>query len=75
MIEKYWLELEQDFNNIVLHDYVVMPNHFHGIIEIKNQNKNCNCIICRGTPCGYPNNGIKNLNIEKYQSNIIKNYF
>lgn len=39
MIEKYWLELENDFNNIMLHDFVVMPNHFHWIIEIKNNEK------------------------------------
>jgi hypothetical protein len=29
MVEKHWLELENDFKNIILHDYVVMPNHFH----------------------------------------------
>lgn len=40
MVEKYWIDLEKDFDNIVLHDYVIMPNHFHGIIEIKIQNKN-----------------------------------
>lgn len=34
MIEKYWLNLEKQYNCIVLHEYVVMPNHFHGIIEI-----------------------------------------
>ena len=40
MIEKLWLELENDFENIKLHDYIVMPNHFHGIIEIEK--KRCN---------------------------------
>ncbi|MCH2189226.1 transposase [Candidatus Gracilibacteria bacterium] len=34
MIEKYWKELENKYSNIKLHDYVIMPNHIHGIIEI-----------------------------------------
>lgn len=76
MIEKYWIEIENDFDNIKLQDYVIMPNHFHWIIEIKKQNINCNCKIClknntcRDTPCGYPNKNLKN-----YNWNIVKNYF
>jgi REP element-mobilizing transposase RayT len=34
MVEKQWLALSAHFKNIVLHEYIVMPNHFHGIIEI-----------------------------------------
>ncbi|MFT3753622.1 MAG: hypothetical protein QM800_12360 [Paludibacter sp.] len=34
MVEKQWLALTNRFPNIVLHEYVVMPNHFHGILEI-----------------------------------------
>lgn len=48
MVEKYWWELLNKFDNIKLHDYIVMPNHFHGIIEI------INCIKCRGGPCVSP---------------------
>ena len=62
MIEKYWLELENKFENVKLHNFVVMPNHFHGILEIVEQNKKCDCKICRGTPCGYPDNDIDNDN-------------
>lgn len=29
-----WLEIPQHFPNVVLHEYVIMPNHVHGIIEI-----------------------------------------
>jgi REP element-mobilizing transposase RayT len=29
-----WIALKSRFPNIKLHEYVVMPNHFHGIIEI-----------------------------------------
>ena len=54
MIETYWLELEQEYQNIELHEYIVMPNHFHGIIEISWSHEQCDCKVCRGAPCGYP---------------------
>jgi len=34
MVEQQWKNLLVHFDNIVLHQFVVMPNHFHGIIEI-----------------------------------------
>lgn len=34
MVENEWLKLPQRFTNIELHEYVVMPNHFHAIMEI-----------------------------------------
>jgi REP element-mobilizing transposase RayT len=56
MIHDEWNKLPERFPNILLHEYVVMPNHFHAIIEIvraalvvvKNQNpidKNQNQVI------------------------------
>jgi len=34
LIETEWFNLKTRFPNIELHDYVVMPNHFHAILEI-----------------------------------------
>jgi len=34
MIVNQWLQLPDRFNNIVLHEFVVMPNHFHSIVQI-----------------------------------------
>ena len=34
MVENQWLMLPQRFANIHLHEYIVMPNHFHAILEI-----------------------------------------
>jgi len=34
MVETEWLDLKTRFSNIELHEYVVMSNHFHGILEI-----------------------------------------
>lgn len=36
MAEKFWLEIPQHFDNVELDEFVVMPNHIHGIIGIKN---------------------------------------
>lgn len=33
MIERQWHELPRRFDKINLREFVVMPNHFHGIIE------------------------------------------
>ena len=46
MIERCWLELENKFNNIKLYEYIVMPNHFHWVIEI------CQNVVA--IPCGCP---------------------
>ncbi|MDR0681413.1 MAG: transposase, partial [Dysgonamonadaceae bacterium] len=34
IVESEWIDLSSRYQNIELHEYVVMPNHFHGIIEI-----------------------------------------
>ncbi|MDP2918399.1 MAG: hypothetical protein Q8N68_02780, partial [bacterium] len=41
--QKYWLEIPQHFPNARLDEFIVMPNHLHGIIGIENNiagNKN-----------------------------------
>lgn len=34
IVKNIYLELENTFCNVKLHEYVIMPNHMHGIIEI-----------------------------------------
>lgn len=34
MVENEWLKLPDRFPNVHLHDFQVMPNHFHSILEI-----------------------------------------
>jgi REP element-mobilizing transposase RayT len=38
MVEKEWSALPQRFPNVQLHEFIVMPNHFHAIMEITNNN-------------------------------------
>jgi REP element-mobilizing transposase RayT len=34
--QKCWLEIPEHFPQVVLHPFIVMPNHVHGVIEITN---------------------------------------
>jgi putative transposase len=34
MISRWWNELKNKFTNVEIDDYVIMPNHCHGIINI-----------------------------------------
>ncbi|MEO8664902.1 MAG: hypothetical protein ABI462_05340 [Ignavibacteria bacterium] len=34
--DEYWLAIPDHFHNVILHEYIVMPNHVHGIIELRN---------------------------------------
>ena len=34
MIERWWLELAKKFQSVEIDEYVVMPNHFYGIISL-----------------------------------------
>ncbi len=42
---KYWLEIPKHFNNVILDEFTVMPNHVHGILII-NGNNNCRDVAC-----------------------------
>ena len=35
IIQDMYKNLEKEFRNIKLHNHIIMPNHIHGIIEIK----------------------------------------
>jgi len=39
IIEKWWLELPHKFSNIKIDEYIIMPNHLHGIIIIVEKHK------------------------------------
>src|SRR5664279_2394649 len=34
MVEREWLKIPDRFQNSRLHEYILMPNHFHAILEI-----------------------------------------
>jgi REP element-mobilizing transposase RayT len=45
--EACWKDLNKQFNNVLLGDYVFMPDHMHGIIKInKKSNKSLYDMVC-----------------------------
>ena len=34
IVNKYWLEIPRHFPHVKLHEYIIMPNHVYGILEI-----------------------------------------
>ena len=68
MIETEWLSLPNRFPTIQLHEYIIMPNHFHAIIQIVNPlgNKIKNGNVKTGTiETGTVENGnVENVNFE-----------
>jgi len=39
IVKRCWLEIPKHFNNVELDEFIVMPNHIHGIIVIRNTNQ------------------------------------
>ncbi len=39
MARQCWSEIPIHFPNVILHQYIIMPNHIHGILEIVGANK------------------------------------
>jgi REP element-mobilizing transposase RayT len=38
IVNECWLDIPNHFPNVQLHEYVIMPNHIHGIIEFVGAN-------------------------------------
>jgi REP element-mobilizing transposase RayT len=44
--QKFWLEIPQHSKYTYLDEYIIMPNHVHGIIAIDNPNNPCRDVAC-----------------------------
>ena len=47
MIESVWNNLSKHYKGVKSHDFVVMPNHIHGILELQNSDLDLSEIIRR----------------------------
>ncbi len=43
IVRDYWLEIPKHFGNVQLDEFVIMPNHLHGIINITKKNSDFTC--------------------------------
>jgi len=47
IVFEYWLEIPKHFKNVDLDDWIIMPNHLHGIIVILNKDNDFGHGNCR----------------------------
>jgi putative transposase len=75
MIATQWRELQKRFQYIQLDEHVVMPNHFHGIIFIVNDDVNNNAWApTRGAPTiGNIIGAFKSITTHKYITGVKNN--
>jgi REP element-mobilizing transposase RayT len=61
VVQQCWLEIPQHFPDAIFHEYIIMPNHIHGIVELVGA-KNFSPESCAndniGTPESCANNAI-----------------
>ena len=58
VIERWWFELNNKFRTVETDDFVIMPNHFHGIVVIADVGADlCVGPLGKGTHAGVPLQG------------------
>ena len=59
--DECWLDIPKHFPNAILHEYVIMPNHVHGIIELSPT------VGVENFQPGVENVGVENVGVENFQ--------
>ena len=57
IVEKWWKKLQNKFQNTNIDKYIIMPNHFHGIITINRKYVGADLCVCpnnKGEHIGSP---------------------
>jgi REP element-mobilizing transposase RayT len=50
IIDHFWSELGNRYLNISTDEYIIMPNHMHGIIIINDHNEDCRGVVTTPLP-------------------------
>ena len=73
---RYWLEIPKHFPFVKLDEYVVMPDHIHGIVWIDNPDNNINSDLYRVMNIGLVGNdcrdAINRVSTEKKSKMILE---
>ncbi len=67
-----WLEIPKHFPNAVLHEYIIMPNHVHGIIELTDSTMDVQTVGVGNNTVGVGNNNVRvgNNNVRVGNNNV-----
>ena len=69
--QEYWVEIPEHFKHIELDEFVVMPNHIHGIIIINDNRRDTACRVPTNQ-FGKPVPGSLPTIIRSYKSAVTK---
>ena len=67
-----WLEIPKHFPNAVLHEYIIMPNHVHGIIELTDSTMDVQTVGVGNNTVGVGNNNVRVENFQPLQNKFQK---
>ena len=77
--DECWNYIPDHFPNAILHEYIIMPNHIHGIIELLNY-IGCTVGVQNVEPVRSPNeidssNGVQNIVSYRFRSIWQRNFW
>ncbi len=53
-VQTYWLAIPLHYLNVILDEYVIMPDHLHGIIRITEKYRPCKDLSCKDVQLNVP---------------------
>ena len=72
--EDCWNEIPKHFPCVLLHAYIIMPNHVHGIIEIQ-KDKRVEDLFCTKREFGKPQKATLSTIVSQYKSAVSKTLY
>ena len=78
--QKHWQEIPQHFDGVYIDEYVIMPNHVHGIVIINNPCRDVACYVSTNDNDGAsptmsqlsPKSGSLSAIIRSYKSSVTR---
>ena len=67
--EKYWGQIPEHYQNVVLDEYIIMPNHIHGILIVGGDSKTGQCPVTTDKKSSY---GIVSKVVNSYKGIVTK---
>ncbi len=68
IIEKVWLNTTQCYSDVILDEYVIMPNHFHGIIGLDENS--CSLVTGKKVSLGDVVSSFKRVSLREFKESV-----
>ncbi len=74
IVKQQWLWLKEQYSYVGIDEYVVMPNHVHGIIEIRPDNNEYESDVGMKNIVS-PTVGVQNVRVQNFEPLLQQNQF